>query len=119
LGGFRYGHYYSVHYGSNSAGDTNAGYKYFRCDYPVSTGFLNVLANRVSLGIAKKTTGQEKGADLTFSFKDQTTNATITADNIVLNGDTIADAIFGKSLNINNTTYLCSDGDVYMGVPNG
>lgn len=119
VGGWHYGHYYRVHYGSWSIGAENAGYKYFRCDYPVSTGFLNVLADRVSLGIAKKTTGQEKGADLTFSFKNQTTNATITADNIVLNGDTIADAIFGKSLNINNTTYLCSDGDVYMGVPNG
>ena len=43
----------------------------------------------------------------------------ITGDKIVLDGDTIANAIYGKSLNINNTTYLCSDGDVYFGVPTG
>ena len=51
-GGYKYGHYYAVHYGTWNAGDTNAGYKYFRCDFPVSTGFLNILADKVNLGVA-------------------------------------------------------------------
>jgi hypothetical protein len=117
--GYVYGHYYRVHFGSWSASDQNAGYRYYRCDYPISTGFLNVLSEKVSLGIERSTTSGHEGANLIFSFTKDGSNAAITATNIVLNGDTIADAIFGKSLNINNTTYLCSDGDVYMGVPNG
>lgn len=116
-GGYIYGHYYRVHFGP-STDDYNSEFKYYRCDYPISTGFLNVLAERVSLGIERSTTPGHEGANLTFSFNDRGSNAAITATNIVLNGNTIADAIFGKSLNINNTTYLCSDGDVYMGVPN-
>lgn len=116
--GYVYGHYYRVHFGSWSASDQNAGYRYYRCDYPISTGFLNVLSEKVSLGIERSTTSGHEGANLIFSFTKDGSNAAITATNIVLNGDTIADAIFGKSLNINNTTYLCSDGDVYMGVPN-
>lgn len=114
LGGFRYGHYYSVHYGSNSAGDPNAGYKYFRCDYPVSTGFLNILADKVNLGVADTQGGK---ATLQLKVKDGNGTASVVANQIVLDGETIADAIAAKSLNINNTTYLCKDGDVYFGVP--
>ena len=114
LGGFRYGHYYSVHYGSNSAGDANAGYKYFRCDFPVSTGFLNILADKVNLGVADTQGGK---ATLQLKVKDGNGTASVVANQIVLDGETIADAIAAKSLNINNTTYLCKDGDVYFGVP--
>lgn len=114
LGGFRYGHYYRVHYGSYSAGDQNAGYKYFRCDFPVSTGFLNILADKVNLGVADTQGGK---ATLQLKVKDGNGTASVVANQIVLDGETIADAIAAKSLNINNTTYLCKDGDVYFGVP--
>lgn len=116
LGGFRYGHYYSVHYGSYSAGDENAGYKYFRCDFPVSTGFLSILADKVNLGVADTQGGK---ATLQLKVKNGNGTASVVANQIVLDGETIADAIAAKSLNINNTTYLCKDGDVYFGVPTG
>ena len=112
-GGYVYGHYYIVRK-SNNSNDC----KYFRCDYPISTGFANILADRVSFGVTDNLSDSGNGR------KGSLVNMTIdgvgsTGDKIVLDGDTIANAIYGKSLNINNTTYLCSDGDVYFGVPTG
>lgn len=106
--GYRYGYYYKR---------TESGVTYwYRCDYPISTGFANVLADRVSFGVTNNLSGSD---DVKGALIDMTVDGvSITGDKIVLNGDTIADAIAGKSLNINNKTYLNSDGSVFFGVHN-
>ena len=111
-GGFRYGHYYKV-----TGTQSTPIIKYFRCDYPIQTGFMNVLADRVSFGVTNNLSDQnatKKGSLINMTID----GVGITGDKIVLDGDTIADAIYGKSLNINNTTYLNTDGSVFFGVPN-
>lgn len=46
--GYQIGHYYKL---KISAGV----YEYYRCDYPLSTGFMSLLANRATLGVASNT----------------------------------------------------------------
>lgn len=105
--GYRYGYYYKR---------TESGVNYwYRCDYPISTGFANILADRVSFGVTNNLSGSDsvKGALIDMTVD----GVSITGSKIVLNGDTIANAIAGKSLNINNTSYINSDGSVYFGMP--
>ena len=105
--GYRYGYYYKR---------TESGVNYwYRCDYPISTGFANILADRVSFGVTNNLNGSDsvKGALIDMTVD----GVSITGSKIVLNGDTIANAIAGKSLNINNTSYINSDGSVYFGMP--
>lgn len=101
--GYRYGYYYKR---------TESGVNYwYRCDYPISTGFANILADRVSFGVA--TNNLNSGDSVKGALIDMTVDGvSITGRKIVLNGDTIADAIYGKDLNINNRTYLNGDGSV-------
>ena len=92
--GYRYGYYYKR---------TESGVNYwYRCDYPISTGSFGVATNNLSSG------DSVKGALIDMTVD----GVSITGRKIVLNGDAIADAIYGKDLNINNRTYLNGDGSV-------
>ena len=45
--GYEYGKYYKI----------ISAEKYYRCDYPISTGFLNILSDNVNLGVAQTLNG--------------------------------------------------------------
>ena len=84
--GYQIGHYYKLKIGAGT-------YEYYRCDYPLSTGFLSLLADRVSLGVAANTSGANKGAFISFDCKDDQGNVLISSDQTIITGTTIAAAI--------------------------
>lgn len=88
-------------------GTINNVYYLYRADYATSTGFLNILNDNLHFGITQNTsTGENNKAIFNMYFGDNGSTAELTAQTIVLNGDTIADAIAAKYLNIDNFTYL-------------
>ena len=74
----------------------------------ITTGEITVKPGKISLVAATGTTatGAESKAVFNLAIKDGESQAAITATTIVLNGQTIADAIAAKELNIDNFTYL-------------
>lgn len=98
--GYTYGNYYKK------------GTEYYRCDYPITTGFMDILAGKVSLGSAKTIDGNTISSTITLKVDGKSSDATIAADTIRLTGTTLADAIKAQDLNINNITYLKSTGEV-------
>lgn len=74
----------------------------------ITTGEITVKPGNISLVAANGTTasGATSKAVFNLSIKDKESQAAITATTIVLNGETIADAIAAKYLNIDNFTYL-------------
>ena len=88
-------------------GAINYVYYLYRADYATSTGFLNILNDNLHFGITQNTSsGENNKAIFNMYFGDNGSTAELTAQTIVLNGDTIADAIAAKELNIDNFTYL-------------
>lgn len=102
--GYVYGDYYILKDGT-----------IYRCDYPISTGFLKILADKLTLGVAKTEGGQTNSATIQLGIDDNGSTINMNAGTITLDGDVIADAIATKDLNINNTTYLKGDGQVLLG----
>ena len=84
----------------------------YRCDYPISTGFLNILSNNLSLGVSQNIDGNIIKSSINLTVGKEGSIITSEASKIILNGDVIAEAIKAKKLNINNTTYLSGNGDV-------
>lgn len=74
----------------------------------ITTGEITVKPGNISLVATTGTTasGAASKAVFNLSIKDKGSQASITATTIVLNGQTIADAIAAKELNIDNFTYL-------------
>ena len=72
----------------------------------INTGEITVKPGNISLVVATGTTEAESKAVFNLSIKDGESQTNITSDTIALNGETIADAIAAKYLNIDNTTYL-------------
>ena len=93
---------------TNEDGTINYIYYLYRADYATSAGFLNILNDNLHFGIARNTSGAEiNKATFNMYFGDWNSSiAELTANTIVLNGDTVANAIAAKYLNIDNTTYL-------------
>ena len=105
INGYEYGKYYNI---------IGTG-KYYRCDYPVSTGFLNILAEKLALGVSQRTaSGNTISSTIQLKVDGQSSSAQIVSDQIVLKGDTIAEAIKAKELNINNKTYIKQSGEVLL-----
>lgn len=75
----------------------------------IQTAMMNVVKDRISLIV---TNSDNNKAVFNLAIKDNVSSAEITAQDIVLNGDVLADAIKAKELNINNTTYIKGNGDV-------
>ena len=84
----------------------------YRCDYPISTGFLNILSDNLSLGVSQNINGNRITSSINLTVGEGGSTITSEASQIILNGDVIAEAIKTKELNINNTTYLSGNGDV-------
>ena len=84
----------------------------YRCDYPISTGFLNILSGNLSLGVSQNIDGSIIKSQINLTVGKEGSIITSEASRIILNGDVIAEAIKTKELNINNTTYLSGNGDV-------
>lgn len=84
----------------------------YRCDYPISTGFLNILSENLSLGVSQNINGSTIESSIKLTVGEEGSIITSKASKIILNGDVIAEAIKTKELNINNTTYLSGNGDV-------
>ena len=84
----------------------------YRCDYPISTGFLNILSDNLSLGVSQNINGSIITSSIKLTVGEEGSTITSEASRIILNGDVIAEAIKTKELNINNTTYLSGNGDV-------
>ena len=84
----------------------------YRCDYPISTGFLNILSDNLSLGVSQNIDGSIIKSYINLTVGKEGSTITSEASKIILNGDVIAEAIKTKELNINNTTYLSGNGDV-------
>lgn len=109
--GYQIGHYYRRK-------NTQNIYEYYRCDYPLSTGFMSLLANRATLGVASNTAdnGQEKGAFISFGFDQYGDGETlIGGDTVKITGQTIAGAIAAQDLIIKNKSYLKGNGDAIFG----
>ena len=84
----------------------------YRCDYPISTGFLSILSDNLSLGVSQNINGSTITSSINLTVGEEGSTITSEASRIRLNGDVIAEAIKTKKLNINNTTYLSGNGDV-------
>lgn len=84
----------------------------YRCDYPISTGFLNILSDNLSLGVSQNIDGSIIKSQINLTVGKEGSTITSEASKIILNGDVIAEAIKTTDLNINNTTYLSGNGDV-------
>lgn len=91
-----YGDYYIV-------GDNE-----YRCDYPISTGLLKILSDKITLAVTRTTNGNTISSTINMTVGDEGSKIEVDADDIVLNGDVIAAAIASKELNIDNYTYLYS-----------
>lgn len=92
---------------------------YFRADYPLSTSFMDMLASSLKLGVAN-TEGKE--AIFELSITNGVSNTLISSDQIVLNGDVLAKALYSKALTIIDeedgitpVTILNGDGSVMFG----
>lgn len=55
--GYEYGKYYKI----------ISAEKYYRCDYPISTGFLNILSDNVNLGVAQTLNGNRIASQISLS----------------------------------------------------
>ena len=109
----QYGACYKVTFNYTENGLNKIKDYYYRCDYPVSTGFLKILSEKLSLGVARKISGNTISSSITLSIDgNDVPTAAISAGNIVLDGNVIAAAITASDLNINNTTYLHGNGNV-------
>lgn len=102
--GYTYGHYYHL-----TTSDT-----YYRCDYPISTGFLNILSDNVNLGVAQTLDGNTISSQITLSVDGGQSQAVVDADTIVLTGTTIAAAIAAGELNVANKCYIKPTGQVLL-----
>lgn len=90
-------------------------FEFYRCDYPISTGFLDILAEKLTLGVSQRTaSGNTISSTIQLKVDGQSSSAQIVSDQIVLKGDTIAEAIKAKDLNINNKTYIKQSGEVLL-----
>ena len=65
--GYVFEHYYKV----------TSQNKYYKCNRALTTGFLNLLSEKVNLGVANNKTGDNKGALISFGFDS---NGSGTAD---------------------------------------
>lgn len=92
---------------------------YYRADYPLSTSFMDMLADSLSLGVAN-TDGNK--AIFELSIKNGVSNTLISSDQIVLDGDVLAKALYSNALTIIDeddgktpVTILNGDGSVMFG----
>lgn len=102
--GYEYGKYYKI-----ISAD-----KYYRCDYPISTGFLNILSDNVNLGVAQTLNGNRIASQISLSVDGGQSQAVVDADTIVLTGTTIAAAIAAGELNVANKCYIKPTGQVLL-----
>lgn len=79
----------------------------------VTSAMMGIIKNRISLSV----TSPSNSASFTIGIKDSedSSYANISADVINLTGQVLANAIAAESLNVNDSTYLLSNGSAAFG----
>ena len=79
----------------------------------VTSAMMGIIKNRISLSV----TSPSNSASFTIGIKDSedSSYASISADVINLTGQVLANAIAAESLNVNDSTYLLSNGSAAFG----
>lgn len=77
----------------------------------LNTALVRVMSNNINLVVSNP---EGNGAVIDLSIKGKDSNTTISSTEIVLNGNTIAEAISAKELNINDVSIIKENGDVLL-----